>query len=135
MIQLTKEQMHEIYEELDMGMRCFYNPATNKILSMPDFLAYPDFEPELWQEVMDEIDANKVIEFDKLPTRDYFNVMEEFAENVDDPIIRDRLIRALSRPKPFRNFKYEIDDSGDYREKWFEFKAQAYRNWIEKQVR
>jgi hypothetical protein len=36
MITLTKEKIREIYQELDCGMRCFYNPDTNEIKSWPD---------------------------------------------------------------------------------------------------
>lgn len=60
--------------------------------------------------------------------------MMDFAEQVPDKKIQENLIRALNRSKPFRNFKDEIDYSGDYRQQWFRFKEQAYANWVQTQI-
>lgn len=41
--------------------------------------------------------------------------MADFAENVDDTRLKDKLTNALNRPKPFQNFKWQIDNSGEFR--------------------
>ena len=104
---------------------------------MPDFNSNPDADEEIWQEVSEEIDSNfdKYFEFDKLPTREYFQIMTDFIDTVTDIEIQNRLIIALNKSKPFRNFKYEIDNSGKYRQKWFDFKEQEYCKWIEFQIK
>jgi hypothetical protein len=91
----------------------------------------------MWQDVSEEIDSNfdKYIAFDKLPTREYFQIMADFIDKVVDKKVQDRLINALNKSKPFRNFKYEIDNSGEYRQKWFDFKEQEYCKWIETQIK
>ncbi|MGQ1948702.1 hypothetical protein ACT3CD_16545 [Geofilum sp. OHC36d9] len=48
--------------------------------------------------------------------------MADFAESVDDTRLQDKLINALNRPNPFQNFKWQIDNSGEYRQQWFDFK-------------
>lgn len=40
----------------------------------------------------------------------------------------------LNRSKPFSNFKWIIDNSGDYRQKWFDFKNQKYIEWVEEKI-
>lgn len=45
-----------------------------------------------------------------------------------------RKINALNRSKPFRNFKWQIDNSGDYRQVWFDFKRRRYKEFVKKQI-
>jgi hypothetical protein len=117
-------------------MRCFYNSETDEIKSLPDFDSNPYADEELWQDVSEELDSNfdKYIEFDKLPTREYFQIMTDFIDSVVDKKVQGLLVNALNKSKPFRNFKYEIDNSGEYRQKWFDFKDQEYCKWIETQI-
>ena len=46
-VNLTKEQIKEIAGEMEMGFRCFYNPETGEVKSMPDFDGNPDADREL----------------------------------------------------------------------------------------
>jgi hypothetical protein len=62
-----------------------------------------------------------------------FRVMERFVDRVDSEKFREKLINALNRRKPFRNFKYQIDDS-DYRQDWFDFKLQQNMEWVKEQI-
>ena len=136
MIKLTKNRIREIYQDLDCGMICFYNPESDEIKSLPDFDSNPYADKDMWQDVFDEIDTNfdKFIEFDKLPTREYFQLMTDFIDTVDNKKTQDRLTNALNKSKPFQNFKHEIDNSGEYRQKWFDFKEQEYCKWIDNQI-
>jgi hypothetical protein len=36
--------------------------------------------------------------------------------------------------KPFRHFKRIIDDSGKYRQQWFDYKNLRYVQWVKKQI-
>jgi len=42
------------------------------------------------------------------------------------------LINALNRKKPFREFKFEIDNSNMYRQQWFDFKNAQLKEWVVK---
>ena len=79
----------------------------------------------IWDENQDYVDRNKefFIEFEPMESHESFKIMEDFADSVEDEKLQDMLFYALNGPKPFRNFKYHIDNSGEYRQKWFEFKA------------
>ena len=136
MLKLTKEQINEIYQDLDCGLRCFLNTETGEIKSIPDFDSNPYAEEEMWEEEIDEIDSNpdKYVELEEMSSRDSFGMMEEFADEVDDKTIQKLLLDGLSRPKPFHNFKFVIDNSGEYRDKWFEFKEKRICEWIVEQI-
>lgn len=136
MIKLTENTIREIYQDLDCGMRCFYNPNTDELKSLPDFNSDPYADKEMWQDVSEELDSNfeNYIEFEKMPSRESFLIMTDFIDNITDKRIQARLINAINKSKPFQNFKYEIDNSGEYRQKWVDFKEQEYYKWIKNQI-
>jgi len=132
----TEKQIQEIAENLDCGMRCFYNLKTGEIKTLPDSesLIYADEDP--FEEESKEIEKNRndYFEFEGLNSHKDFKIMKDFAETIEDTKLQDILINTLNRPKPFRNFKWQIDNSGDYRQKWFDFKNMRYIQWVKKQI-
>jgi hypothetical protein len=135
MISLTKDQIKEIADNLDTGMRCYLNKETSMIKFMLDFdSGYAD--EELWEDDIKELDENwdKYVEIQKMESHESFEIMADFAENVDNRELRDSLIKALNNKHPFRNFKWVVDNSGPYRQKWFDFKNQRLIEWVETQL-
>ena len=59
-----------------------------------------------------------------------FGLMEKFTRQVTDAEIRDRLIEALERRKPFRNFKDELGKWENVRQEWFTYEEAKYREWV-----
>ena len=47
--------------------------------------------------------------------------------------ISQKLLAALSRPKPFRNFNYLIYES-DFRQEWFDFRQSRNVEWVREQI-
>ncbi|MFW6389389.1 MAG: UPF0158 family protein, partial [Marinilabiliaceae bacterium] len=64
-----------------------------------------------------------------------FKIMERFVDEVDDPRLRDQLINALNRKRPFANFKNLVETSS-FRQAWFDFKQKQLEMlvWDELQV-
>lgn len=135
-LKLTKKQISEIAENLDIGLRCFYRPKTGEIKTLIVIDDWLDKTDELIEQEHKEIEDNitEYIEFDKLTSYESFSIMESFAEKIDNKDLQEKLINALNRAKPFRNFKWLIDNSGDYRQKWFDHKNQKAIEFVEKQV-
>jgi hypothetical protein len=127
-MKLTEIQIKEIADYLDSGMRCFYHINTSEIEFIPDFqelgVIWENEEP--WKDILNKLDENfdDYFEFEKITSHDSFEIMADFAETVDNLTLKDRLFNALNKPKPFRNFKWEIDNSEEYRQKWFDYKNQ-----------
>ncbi len=136
MIKLTEQEIKEIASNLDCGMRCFYNKRTGEIKSILNFDSWIGADEEPWEEDLKELDENwsDYIEFENFISRDSFELMVDFAESVDNVNLRERLINSLNKSKPFRNFKWQIDNSGDYRQKWFDFKNNRYIEWVKYQL-
>jgi len=137
MISLEQPQIQEIAEQLDCGFRAFCHKTTGKLVFIIDnskFLA-ADWEEEE-EQVQEEIDANRdeYIEIEAMGSSDSYRVMVDFAEQLTNSRLQEQLFRALDKRGPFREFKYVIDNSGDYREEWFAFKNQRYLDWVSQQL-
>jgi hypothetical protein len=132
---MTKEQLNEIAENLDCGFRCFIHKDTAEIRCIPDERQFWDYDQEAWEEDIKAIrkEKKKYLEIEKMPSGEEFALMEEFVDLVDQQGLREKLRQILSRPKPFRNFKAELDQAGPYRDKWFEFRTNKMRAWVSHQ--
>lgn len=60
--------------------------------------------------------------------------MQAFADEIAPPALRERLLRALSLPSPFQQFKREIDRAGAHRQAWFDFKGKQMIEWVQRQL-
>ena len=133
---MTDEQINELADNLDFGLRCFVHKEKKTVVTTPDALTNPDSDSEWWDEVNKEIENNfnSYVEIEKMDSHESFRLMEKFISTVDNLTLRDRLEEALRRPKPFANFKFDIDNSGLYRQKWFDFKKQQMIEWVRGQL-
>jgi len=133
---LTDVQIKEIAEYLEAGMKCYYNRLTGEIKTIIDFDSWIDADEELWKEDLNEIDEHfgDYFVFDNMTSNDSFKMMADFVDFVVDSSIQTKLINALNKSKPFRNFKQTIDNSGEYRQQWFDFKRSRYLEWVKDQI-
>ena len=136
MIKLTDIQIKEIADWLDCGMRCYYNKQTGEIKHILNFDNWMYADEELWEEDLKELEENweNYIEFEGMTSHDSFKVMAEFIDTVDNNYLRERLLHALNNRKPFQNFKWVIDNSGKYRQQWFDYKKERYIEWVVEQL-
>lgn len=132
-MKLTDNQIREIAELLECGYQCFVHKPTGTIEYYPDTIdGLYDMQP--WQELIDKIEENRddYERFEKMDSSQAFRVMEDFVDSLDNDDIKKGFEHALARPKPFRNFKYEIDQS-EYRQAWFDFRLNATIEWVKEQ--
>ncbi|HAB52519.1 MAG TPA: hypothetical protein DCE80_10190, partial [Ignavibacteriales bacterium] len=93
-------------------------------------------DEEPWEDELKEVEKNwsDYFEFEGFESHESFQIMVDFAESIDNKRLQQNLINALNRPKPFQNFKWQIDNSGEYRQQWFDFKKMRYIEWIKEQI-
>jgi phosphoribosylpyrophosphate synthetase len=68
-----------------------------------------------------------------IPTIDSYEVyrwMQEFANSVNDVLLKEKLAIALDGKGAFRRFKNVLDNYPEYREKWFKFKREKLNKEI-----
>ena len=135
-MKLTNEIIREIVENLDIGFRCFVNRESGELISIPNENNYSNFEPEMWQNELITIKKSrkKLTEIEGMSTTDSLRVMEQFIASVQEKKLKERLLQAIHRHKPFAHFKLEIDNSGTERDRWFEFKKQRLIEWVRNQI-
>jgi len=135
-MKLTEQQIFEIADNLDCGMRCFYNLKSGEIKTVINFDSWAGADEEPWEEETKEIEENwtDFYEFEGMSSHDSFSIMVDFTETVGNQELQDKLVNSLNKSKPFRNFKWQIDNSGEYRQKWFDFKKIRYIELVKEQI-
>jgi hypothetical protein len=133
---MEQEKIKDIADNLDFGMRCFIHSNSKEVKFIPDYDKHPDMDSDVFDADTKEIENNfgDYIEIKGMDSHESFRVMADFVETVDNEKLREKLIQALDRSKPFRNFKFTIDNSGPYRDKWFKFKDKKLIEWVESQM-
>jgi hypothetical protein len=136
MITLNEKQISEIADSLDAGMNCYFNIKSGVIKTIIDFDSWIGADEEPWKKDIKEIEENfeEYIAFDRMNTNQSFELMADFADSLDNENIRRKLVTALNKSKPFRNFKWAIDNSGEYQNQWFEFKKNRYIEFVKEQI-
>ena len=129
---LTKEQIADIADQLDCGNRCFINKKSGQILFTPDFDNNIYADQELFTDEIEELEKNygDYIVIDRPNSKESFDRMVNFIEQLGDDKLKQQLTNALNKKKPFREFKFTIDNSGIHRQNWFDFKNTYLRQWV-----
>lgn len=133
---LTQEQIKEIAENLELGLKCFWCKQTNELLFVPDLDAFIDGE-EFFEEELEKLESrpDDFVEIESMRSRDSFKIMEGFTERLDDSRLKLRLQHILSEKKPFKNFNSFIHHSNEeIRNQWFAFRSEKYLKWVRRQV-
>ena len=134
---MTDEQINELADNLDSGLRCYVHRETKAIVTIPDSaFEMGNDSVEFWKDSIKKIkkDFDNYVEIEKMDSRESFRLMEDFIGTVENERLRDKFEQALGRPKPFWNFKVEVDNSGPYRQMWFDFKKQQLIEWVKRQL-
>ena len=128
-----------IADSINAGFICFFNLDTLEVEELPDLqvddpeefedltgVSYEEWntKPENWKHC---------IEIRPLVSRDSYQIMELFVEEVDNEKLQQRLRYALNHRKPFANFGRLIDDS-EYRQDWFDFRQKQLEQYVWQQV-
>ena len=136
---IPEEKINQIADLLDFGLRVFYNLKTGEIkdiMVIDNWIDSGLIEKGENPDDTEEIEKNRAdyFEFENLDSYHSFQIMVDFTESVEDERLREKLIDALNRSKPYRNFKTIIDYSGPYRQEWFSFKKNRFIEWVKEQI-
>ena len=135
-MEVPKEILNDIADSMEAGFKCFIHRETFEVVSYLNPDQYPEMDPKDWKDEIDKVRKNKkkFIEVEAMTSSDSFRVMEEFADSLENNATRVRLLTALQGRKPFANFKHQIENSGDFRNLWFEFRREKNIEWVANQL-
>ncbi len=133
---LTEAHIKDIAEDLDCGMICYINRKTGEVKTILDSENLYEDDENPWAEDLREVEENypDYLEIVGMDSRESFRVMADFVQRVDDVQLHEKLINALNYRKPFQNFKFIIDDAGEYRQEWFKYKEKRLMAWVKQQI-
>lgn len=133
---LTKEQIKDLSEQLDLGFQAFFHKTSDELLFVPDPNRFIDMDMSSWEEELNKLEEDFMdyIKIEGMDSNEKFQVMADFTEELDNKKLRDKLVSALNKHKPFREFKFVIDNAGEYRQMWFDFKNLRNIEWTEDQL-
>lgn len=120
----------EIADALDAGFISFLNMDTLEVEDVPkDMIVDPEEFELMTGESLDTMDFKypsweNVMTFEPLESHESFEIMEKFANRLDDKKLQNKLADALNNRKPFANFKFIVENS-PYRQQWFDFKKRC----------
>jgi hypothetical protein len=136
MEQHSSIDIKEIADQLSMDFRAFVHKQTKELLFVPNELVHVDIDEEIWEKELKELDNNFMSywEIEKWTSREAFEIMEAFTLQITEPTLKNKLIEILNANKPFKHFRYEVDNAGDYREKWFAFRDTQQQEFIKQQL-
>jgi DNA mismatch repair ATPase MutL len=132
----TTENIKEIAEQIDCGFRAFIHKTTKQILFVPDENVLTAIDLDSWDEELEQLENNftDYYEIDKWTSSEAFETMSEFADQLTDSNLQNRLFDSLRKNKPFREFKFVIDNSGEFRQQWFDFKNKWQQDFVARQL-
>ncbi len=133
-MRLTLKQIVEIAQDLEAGMKIFINRENLEIRTILD---WDDMYGDngFWQEELEKIQyewADFVI-ITKMESREAFEIMEAFVDEVQDKRLQEDLVKILNRRSPFANFKAEVESSL-YRQEWFDFRLNKFIDYVKDQL-
>lgn len=136
MTQIPQETVQEIADHLGMGFRVFLHRETWELVTYPNEDKSASFEPSMWKKEIQAIrkERDKYHEIEGMEPHDAFRVMEDFIATITDLPLKNRLSRAIEQKRPFTHFRAQIDRSGVYRERWFQFRDQKLKEWVQEQL-
>ena len=132
-MELSKPKKEEIACWIECGMICYYHKKTGETEIHPD-LNQPGVYVEFWQELLDKIEADRknYAEFRPMHSSEAYQLMVDFAHQLEDEPLKFEILEQLDNPKPFKNFKRIIDNSPQSPH-WFDFRLNAHLTFVEKQ--
>ncbi len=130
----TGVQIKSIAGEIDAGLTAYFHKQNGEVISIPKELDGFDGLEDEWQDELNKVEADEeaYIVVEPMTSIDSFRIMEKFARLIDDRVLQDRLFAALSKRKPFQGFKFIIDNTEHYRQKWFDFKDMQLFNYVKR---
>lgn len=127
-----KKAVAEIADNMESGFICRIDKNTAAIVSVRrenpfDEHFFGEEEDEDEEEII--FDPDDIITINPLDSNEAFQIMEDFAESLDDSPLKIKLLSALNRNKPFAGFNSVIHTSVQKNE-WFQFRKRAYEQHI-----
>jgi hypothetical protein len=118
------EALEDAFENNAPEVHSYLHLGTGEVLRVVDGIA----DPEMHARIASDATYLRV---DPVSSREQYRWMERFIPMVDEGELRERLTRAIDGKGAFRRFKDVLMSYGPERERWFAFRSERLRVFME----
>jgi hypothetical protein len=118
------EALEDAFENNAPEVHSYLHLTTGEVLRVVDGVADPQMHVRIAS------DAN-YLRIDPVSSREQYRWMERFIPLAEDNDLREKLTQAIDGKGAFRRFKDVLMSFGDEREKWFTFRSERLRTFME----
>jgi Uncharacterised protein family (UPF0158) len=118
------EALEDAFENNAPEVHSYLHLTTGEVLRVVDGVADPQMHVRIAS------DAN-YLRIDPVSSREQYRWMERFIPIAEDNDLREKLTQAIDGKGAFRRFKDVLMSFADEREKWFTFRSERLRTFME----
>lgn len=118
------EALEDAFENNAPEVHSYLQVKSGEVLRVVDGIADPEMHARI------ALDAN-YLRIDPVSSREQYRWMERFIPMVEDREIQSRLVAAIDGKGAFRRFKDVLMSHGPERERWFAFRSERLRVFME----
>jgi hypothetical protein len=118
------EALEDAFENNAPEVHSYLHLTTGEVLRVVDGVADPQMHVRIAS------DGN-YLRIDPVSSREQYRWMERFIPMVDEPDLRGKLAQAIDGKGAFRRFKDVLMSFGPDRERWFTFRSERLRTFME----
>jgi hypothetical protein len=118
------EALEDAFENNAPEVHSYLHLGTGEVLRVVDGIA----DPEMHSRIASDANYMRV---EPVSSREQYRWMERFIPMVEDPELRERLTGAIDGKGAFRRFKDVLMSYGPERERWFAFRSERLRVFME----
>jgi hypothetical protein len=118
------EALEDAFENNAPEVHSYLHLATGEVLRVVDGVADPQMHVRIAS------DGN-YLRVDPVSSREQYRWMERFIPMVDEPDLRGKLAQAIDGKGAFRRFKDVLMNYATERERWFAFRSERLRTFME----
>ncbi len=118
------EALEDAFENNAPEVHSYLHLATGEVLRVVDGVA----DPQMHLRIASDVNYLRV---DPVSSREQYRWMERFIPMVDEPELRGNLAQAIDGKGAFRRFKDALMNHAEERERWFAFRSERLRTFME----
>jgi hypothetical protein len=118
------EALEDAFENNAPEVHSYLHLTSGEVLRVVDGIADPDMHSRISGD-------SQYLRIESVSSREQYRWMERFIQMVDDIELRNALARAIDGKGAFRRFKDVLMSHGAERERWFAFRSERLRVFME----
>ncbi len=118
------EALEDAFENNAPEVHSYLHLASGEVLRVVDGVADPDMHSRISSD-------SQYLRIESVSSREQYRWMERFIQLVEEPALRAALCQAIDGKGAFRRFKDVLMSHGPERERWFAFRSERLRVFME----